>query len=100
MRSGPSPSGTGTFTACPQMFRCEARHCSLRMFLDLSADRAVIYQGSIPNHFCAMVNRNLRILKLPVRVKVSDTQLGDLAGGSADRSLVTFTAGLGIVERA
>jgi hypothetical protein len=45
-----------------------------------------------------MVNGNLRVLKLMVRDKVSDAQLGDLAGGAAYRGLVAFAAGLSIVE--
>jgi len=35
-----------------------------------------------------------------VGIEMPDAQLGHLAGGSADRSLVTLAAGLGIVEGA
>ncbi len=45
-----------------------------------------------------MIDRDLRILELVVCVQMSHAQLGDLAGGTGDRSLVALAAGLGVVE--
>jgi hypothetical protein len=45
-----------------------------------------------------MIDGNLRILKLSVGVQVPHAQLSHLAGGAADRRLVTFAARLGVVE--
>ena len=61
---------------------------------------AVVYQCAIPNYFCAMVDRDLRVLKLAVRVEVAHAQLGNLARSPADRGLVTLSTRLGVVQRA
>jgi len=46
-----------------------------------------------------VIDWDLRILELAVGIEVSHAQLGNLAGCSCDRCLVTLAAGLGIVER-
>jgi hypothetical protein len=46
-----------------------------------------------------VIDWDLRILELAVEIELSHAQLGNLAGGSRDRCLVTLAAGLGVVER-
>src|SRR4029077_10376164 len=50
--------------------------------------------------FRSMIDRDLRILELPVGVEMSNTEFGNLARRSRDRCLVTLAARLGVVERA
>jgi hypothetical protein len=47
-----------------------------------------------------MIDRDLRILELPVGVEMSYAEFGNLGRGSRHRCLVTLAAGLGVVERA
>src|ERR1019366_5707210 len=62
------------------------------------ADGTVIHEVPILDDLRAVIDRDLRILKLAVRVEMSHTQFGNLTGGSGHGSLVTLAAGLGVVK--
>src|SRR5262249_34881542 len=66
--------------------------------LNLGANGAVIHQVPILDDLRSVIDRDLRILEPAVRVEMSHAQLGNLAGGSGDRRLVTLAARLRIVE--
>lgn len=52
------------------------------VLLDFRTDGAVVYQGSILDHFSAMIDGDFGVLKQTVCIDVSDPQFGDLAGST------------------
>src|ERR1700730_1858935 len=64
----------------------------------IRANGAIIHQGTAGDDFASMRNRDVRIVKAVVRSQMAYAQLRHLARSTRSWILVTFPAGLSVVE--